>query len=235
VCTAGITESGKWIRLYPIDFRYMDYDRWYGKYQWIELEIEKNLKDFRIDSYRPNVRSIKRIGAPFDTKKGWTERKKIVMPTIHYNSLEQIQDDYKSKGISLGIFKPKRVYDLKIEKAPTDWSPKHEAVLRQQVLGCFGKQPKPLEKIPYKFSYVFGCNDIRCKKTHTLTISDWEISQLYRNIKGKYPYAADVILQKVKDKWLSNMWSPKRDSYLIVGTTFPNPGFIVLGVFWPPR
>lgn len=235
VCTAGITENGKWIRLYPIDFRYMKYLQQYKKYQWTKVKVAKNQTDFRADSYRPEINSIHPLGAPFDTKKdkNWTRRKEILLPTVHYRSLEEIQDDYESKGISLGIFKPKKVEDLIIEADTADWSPKHSKVLNQLVL--FGDQPKPLTKIPYKFSYKFICNDERCKKAHELAILDWEIFMLYLNIKNNYPYAMDEILQKIKDKWLTEMWSPKRDSYLIVGTQFPYPTFMVLGVFWPPK
>lgn len=233
VCTAGITESGKWIRLYPIDYRYIDYESQFSKYQWIKVKIEKNPKDFRIDSYRPNINSIKKIGMPLDTKKGWEKRKKIVMPTVRYKSLEEIEDYYNSNKISLGIFKPKAIHDLKIEGVSSNWSKKHTNILTQGVL--FGKQPKPLIKVPYKFSYIFSCNDVRCKKPHKLAIFDWEISMLYLNIKNNYPYANDEILQKVKDRWLKDMWDPKRDSYLIVGTTLPMPTFIVLGVFWPEK
>jgi hypothetical protein len=43
VCTAGIREDGSFIRLYPIDFRYRPLYQWYKKYQWIEVDIEKNL------------------------------------------------------------------------------------------------------------------------------------------------------------------------------------------------
>lgn len=234
VCTAGITKNGKWIRLYPIDYRYLGYFQKYKKYQWIKIRVKKNKKDFRLDSYRPDANSIQKLGEPFDTKKDktWSKRKAVVLPTIHYQSLEEIQNDYKDKGISLGIFKPKKIEDLIIEADTADWSSAHKKVLGQLVL--FGEQPKKLTKIPYKFSYKFVCNDKKCKG-HKLAIFDWEIFMLYLNIKNNYPYAMDEILQKVKDRWLTDMWSDKRDSYLIVGTQFPNPTFIVLGVFWPPK
>jgi hypothetical protein len=44
VCTAGVLEDGSLIRLYPIDYRYMPYWKWYRKYQWIEVEVTKNEK-----------------------------------------------------------------------------------------------------------------------------------------------------------------------------------------------
>lgn len=235
VCTAGITKAGKWIRLYPIDYRYMNYYQMYKKYQWIKLKIEKNRQDFRVDSYRPNVNSIQTLGEPLETKKdrSWSRRKEIVLPTLHYKSLEEIEDAYKTSGISLAMFKPRKVEDLKVEADTAEWDDRRKRILNQLVL--FGRQPKPLIKIPYKFSYKFTCSDARCKKGHKLAILDWEIFMLYLHIKDKYPYAMDKILDKIKERWLIDMWNSNRDSYFIVGTQFPNPTFTVLGVFWPPK
>ena len=53
VCTAGIDEQGNWIRIYPIPFRKLDYSKQYQKYHWIEIDLVKNSKDFRPESYRP--------------------------------------------------------------------------------------------------------------------------------------------------------------------------------------
>jgi hypothetical protein len=44
VCTAGITEDGKWIRIYPIPFRKINYRKRFKKYDWIEIELTKNKK-----------------------------------------------------------------------------------------------------------------------------------------------------------------------------------------------
>ena len=39
ICTAGMTEDGEWVRLYPIDYRYLDPNKQFHKYQWIEIEL----------------------------------------------------------------------------------------------------------------------------------------------------------------------------------------------------
>lgn len=52
VCTAGVRQDGSWIRLYPIPFRKMDYDKQYRKYEWIEADIVRNEKDFRPETFR---------------------------------------------------------------------------------------------------------------------------------------------------------------------------------------
>lgn len=229
VCTVGITEQGKLIRLYPVDFRYMDFSKWYSKYQWIEAEIEKNEKDNRIDSYRPKVDSICPIGKKLPTE-DWKERKEFVLPLVS-KSWEEIQNNYRKKKISLGIFKPK-VIKFIMEKGDEFWQEKHQKVLGQKVL--IGKQTKQLDKIPYKFSYKFTCNDRECKG-HKLRIIDWEIDELYRKLKNDYQYSMDVILEKMRQKWEAQMWSDKRDSYLIVGAQHLYGTPIVLGVFWPPK
>lgn len=49
VCTAGFLEDGTFIRIYPIQFRKKSYDQQYKKYDWIELDLVKNERDFRPD------------------------------------------------------------------------------------------------------------------------------------------------------------------------------------------
>lgn len=229
VCTVGVTKSGKLVRLYPIPYRFLEYQKQYKKYQWIRVDIEKNNKDYRVDSYRPLTKTIEPIGLPLLGGK-WEERKNIILPLTATN-LEVILEDYEKRGVSLGIFKP-RTIELKIEKDDDDWSEGKKKVLSQKVL--FGSQPKKLIKLPFKFSYKFTCDNEKCKG-HTLKIIDWEISELYRNLKDKYQYSMDIILEKIKQKWQDEMWREDKDSYLIVGNIFPYPSFIVLGVFWPPK
>lgn len=53
VCTAGFREDGSWIRIYPVQFRKRPYSQQYEKYQWIEVDLVKNEKDFRPESFRP--------------------------------------------------------------------------------------------------------------------------------------------------------------------------------------
>jgi len=231
VCTAGITEKGKWIRLYPISYRYLNFFQRYQKYQWIQAQIRKTAKDKRIDSYRPSPNSITPIGKRVDTKNNWQERKKIVLPTLS-QSLEMLMEERDKYKISLGIFKPKEVNDLIIEPDDRKWSQKHQAVLGQQVL--FEKQTKELEKIPYRFRYKFRCANRDCKG-HALQITDWEIYELYRRLKNKNKYDIDKVLAGVKQKWLDEFWRGELDSYLIVGTSHPYQTFIVLGVFRPKK
>lgn len=113
-----------------------------------------------------------------------------MLATREFKSIEEFLEEYNRRKVSLSIIKPKKLINFFIEKDETEWSDEHKRVLGQMVL--FGKQTKNLEKVPYKFSYEFICNDIRCKG-HKLAIRDWEIFQLYRNVKEKSPFDIDLI------------------------------------------
>lgn len=229
VCTAGITAEGQWIRLYPLDFRNLPFHKRFKKYQWITASVIKHERDNRKESYRIDSCSIK-LGKVLGTKNKWEERKLTLLP-IASQSLEDILDEYDTDKTSLAIFKPAVIDDFVIDPGRAEWKPKQQGKLAQMKL--FGPQPKSLEKIPWKFSYKFHCNGPRCKNGHTLSIHDWEINQLYRKLKHHYKYAEDVILQKIKQKYLEEMCGPKRDTYFVVGTVYPKRSFIILGTFWP--
>ena len=64
VCTAGVTEDGDFVRLYPINFRDLPYAQQYRKYQRVELRVTKHgSKDKRKESYRPVDGSIRTLGS----------------------------------------------------------------------------------------------------------------------------------------------------------------------------
>ena len=91
VCTAGITRSGEWVRLYPINYRYRPSDQQFHKYQWIEIELESKGagNDKRKESRRPNLETIKILGNPLSTKNNWLERRQVIdaLPEHSVNEL----------------------------------------------------------------------------------------------------------------------------------------------------
>ena len=61
-CTAGITEDGKWIRLFPIPFRLMAEENRFSKWQWISTDAVKATSDARPESYKLNNETIQAEG-----------------------------------------------------------------------------------------------------------------------------------------------------------------------------
>ena len=173
VCTAGITKSGDWVRLYPIDYRYRPKHQQFHKYQWIEVGLlpRGNGNDNRKESRRPDLDSIRILSSPLSTLHNWQERREIIdrLPTY---TLNQLQGLYATDRTSLGVVRPVKVLDLKIEAADSEWKPEWQALFDQ--LKLFGLPQKPLRKIPFKFSYIFECED--SEKPHSAMIEgNWEL------------------------------------------------------------
>ncbi|MBI4702908.1 MAG: hypothetical protein HY744_17460 [Deltaproteobacteria bacterium] len=230
VCTAGVLEDGSFIRLYPVDFRYRPYWQWYKKYQWVDVDVEKNADDDRKESYRPVLTSIKPLGEPLDKKKKWAARRQYVLAQ-GAKSMETLWDLQQQDNVSLGIVRPKVIEDFVVEPDDLEWKPEWKVLFQQMSL--FGPAQKPLEKIPSKFSYRFRCDDARCNG-HKMMIEDWEVGQLYLQMRDKYG-DPKVAVEKVRQKFFDQMCAPDVDTHFYVGTVLKYGSWIVLGVFWPKK
>jgi len=140
VCTAGVTETGEFIRLYPINF---------------EVIAEKHQgRDVRKESYRPDSDSIKILGEPIRSNPGnWSARAKYALAKKS-RSMEDLYEQQKTDRTSLGIFKPKKVNDLVISPDDPEWPPKFLSALQQQRLFEYRQKTLvPPRKVPFKFHY----------------------------------------------------------------------------------
>ncbi len=180
-CTAGITEDGKWIRLFPLPYRYLDYD--IKKYQWINVKVTK-ASDPRPESYKIDLDSIQILGKPIPTLDNWKLRKQFISP-LEVPSLCYLQNARKKNNFSLGFFKPRVINELIIEPEESPhWTEEELAALNRPSM--FSRKPiKTLEKIPLKFKYRFFCKETTCSG-HTLSITDWEIGESSRKWSRQY-------------------------------------------------
>lgn len=243
VCTAGFLEDGTMIRIYPIQFRKKAYDQQYKKYDWIELDLVKNKRDFRPESYSPysHDSEIKIVGH-LDTNKNWFERKQIVLNHVKYNMTELIAEAHdKNIRTSLAVFKPTKILDFKIEKESREWDKiklaKLEAERKQ--FNLFEQPENPFEvvrKLPYKFSYVFEDIEGRSSK---LMIEDWEIGQLFWNCLAKHEGNEAKAIKDVKSKYYDD-FALTKDLHFLLGTSLlfhdrsHNP-FMIIGTFHPKK
>src|SRR3990172_5095912 len=92
VCTAGVREDGSFIRLYPINFRELDVNQRFQKYQWIEVAAVKHKgRDARKESFRPDSTTIKLLGEPIPPATYWTKRAQYVL-AMKSQSMEFLYD-----------------------------------------------------------------------------------------------------------------------------------------------
>lgn len=233
VCVAGIVPKKGWIRIYPVPYRQMAFMNRFRKYEILNMNLEKCRRDPRPESYRPDIENIKKIRY-FDPRydKGWQKRKEIVLEFVD-ESMCEIQRQQAKNGKSLGLFKPKEIHDLIIEDVNQSTSDSKSIIYNQ--LNIFGETLRPLDTIPFKFKYAYCCHHKTCKG-HEQTLIDWEIYQLYRNVKKRRLDDIQAIKKDIKDKFIGEIFSKKRDSYFYTGNlNRHHRSFILLGVFWPPK
>ena len=239
-CTAGFREDGSWIRLYPIPFRFLDHDKRFKKYQWIEADIVRNRGDQRPESHRvintDEIRLLDSIG----TERDWEDRRKLILNNnTVYTNLGKIIDKAHNNELSLVIFKPTKIVDFVVEDAEPNWpQAKVNGILNLLKQGnLFEEQNvddfKIVSKLPHKFSYRFHDNT---GKESKLMIEDWEIGQLYWNCVKRY--GAEKAVGKVREKYMDD-FAKTKDLYLFLGTTYEwhirkarNP-YVIIGTFHP--
>lgn len=247
VCTAGVTEDGRWIRLYPIPYRKLDYKGRFKKYDWIELELIRNDCDFRPESYRPyDLNDIKTVGNIKSDGGEWAERRKFVLNKV-YTNLDKLITEAKNKDIctSLATFKPTRILDFVYKETERVWDKNKLQMLESQNAqgSLFDNEDENdiqnfevVDKVPYKFSFVFEDDSGRVS---TMMIEDWETGMLYWNSLVRHNGDEQKACEDVKKKYFDD-FAKTKDYYFFLGTTklhhfvAPNP-FVIIGDFRPKK
>jgi hypothetical protein len=241
VCTAGFLEDGRWIRIYPVQFRKKSYHEQYKKYDWVEIDLVKNTEDFRPESYRPYSHDseftvINNIGPDGGS---WDDRRRIVLRKT-YTNLSALIAEAKDRTIatSLAVFKPSEIMELIVEPCEREWD--KEKLQSLQQLNIFEtvatEKPRVVRKLPYKFSYRFTDDEGR---EATLMIEDWELGQLYWNCLERHE-GHDREARACNDvvKKYYNDFAKTKDIHLFLGTSLRyhnfgvNP-FMIIGTFHP--
>lgn len=235
VCTAGIREDGRWIRIYPIPYRLLDAAQRFSKYQWIEVRVEKDTRDPRPESYKlaGKIKLLKHLG----TNNEWQERRHIVLQNVYTNLTKLITEARNPKiSTSLAVFKPVRIITFQLKKADS----KQKYIARKKMLSetLDDKTASNLaEHVPYTFHYNFV--DAKGRRS-CLQILDWEIYQLCRKLMRKYGNRREVLQRHLQRKYFDE-FKQKRDVHFFLGTTKrwhirrgSNP-FLIVGIFYPPK
>lgn len=229
VCTAGITETGKWVRLYPIPFRYLPQVSQFGKYQWVSVQLgtQRASNDPRPESRRPFLETIRPIGETLSTARSWEQRRAAIAGVPQY-TLNQLKTLYTQDRTSLGIVRPSRILDVEVKAENAEWKPRIQRMFDQ--LPLFGEGQKPLRKLPFTFRYVFECPD--SSGPHKAQIIDWELGALFNKEVTRLK-SETAAAQSVRMKFLNDLADETRETLFFMGTKLPYNTWMVLGVFYP--
>jgi len=229
-CTAGITDDGSFIRLYPVPFRLLEENKKFKRYSWIRVPVRKARSDSRPESHTPDYEALV-VEGEVDTKRNWAERKRLILPLLA-PSMEDLRDRCARDRTSLGIIKPREITGFSWKDTePPDWTPSQLARLQQMKLGQ--RELVQLEKIPKEFRYTFVCDDITCTG-HDMQVFDWEIAQAYRSWRRRYPDPTEferAFMTRFRDQMIGEL-----DTHFFVGTMSNHPTtWTIIGLFYPKK
>jgi hypothetical protein len=236
VCVAGLRldlEAPGWVRLYPVNFRELESDASFHKYDVVSVEARPNHGDPRAESWRPLMETLK-VESHLST---WRRRQQYVGEYVDGTMcglIEAVRQNPPAR--SLAAIRPREVTGIDIEPHGP-WTPEEQrkinGYVNQFVLPMFGQgQRTALEAPRYRGWYRYRCHAPGCGQ-HRQGIYDWEWVALQRNLVGWSDADARAAL---RSKFLDEICAPSHDLALFVGNQQKRPqGFMVLGAFYPPR
>jgi len=231
VCCAAIdVATNRWVRVYPVNFRALDRDTQFRKWQFISASYTKARNDGRPESIHIHQDSI-RVGDWLPAGRGWNRRRRYTDPLV-VPSIEWLEAENTASGVSLGLIKPADIVDLTVEPTGERWEKESERDYRQLTITweAEGLPASDLERLPYRFRYRFRCSDAACA-SHEMVILDWEIGQAFRNWRRQHGERG--ALARIRQKYLEEL--PQRELFLVVGTHHVYGNWMIVGVFAVPH
>lgn len=244
VCTAGLLNGEKWVRIYPVPAEVLTSSVKLPKYSWIRLDLRRKMEDFRPESYSPK-RGIEEpfvLDGRIGTACAWAERREYVEREVFESMADLVTVARERPPRSLATLKPREIIDLVIEPTSSQW---REKWLAQNAQGSMFevaddgsvRRRRLIRKLPHTYSFKFlSRGDTRPR---TMQIEDWEIGALYWNCLKRTGGDSEAANRLVRQKYLTELCS-KGHILFFMGTTQAhhwksrNP-FLIIGVFYPPK
>ncbi|TAL01115.1 MAG: hypothetical protein EPO08_11410 [Rhodospirillaceae bacterium] len=173
VCCAGVSDDGKWLRLYPVTFRTLDEAKQFKRWDRIRFRWEKPNDDPRPESTRVDHQSIEIIG---ELKR---KDRLSFLNRIEVSSIKKVQ----AEGKTFALLRPR---DLKfsIEKKEDKKfnAEKQDFKTFAAQTDLFTKPLMPFEPCPYEFKYKYTTEDGEREGT----CQDWETDATFYNWSKQY-------------------------------------------------
>ena len=239
VCVAGARLDGdgpKWVRLYPMKYRLVDYEQHFAKYEILEIPVTRHGSvDPRPESVRPDqsrMRSIRKVG----TSKNWAERRELIRPLIGATTTCELiaankAVDYSQPVPSLGLV---RVNDAQVRVTDGEpWEPNQLAkVIKAAQPHLFNPAGfRELQPAPFRVTIRYRCASSDCNG-HQPALLDWETGQAGRRwSRESGPARAKQMLQGKYE----SLFGDDIDTHMFVGNLHQHrTSFSALGV-WSPK
>lgn len=240
VCVAGIRiDEGRseWIRLYPLPFRWIGIERQFKRFDLIEVEVRRETKDTRPESFRPDIDTI-RVVRHLDN---WKDRQPIMskVPRTTTCDLSAAGSEHHDAP-SLGMVSVKSLDRVRVEPF-AGWSEAQQARIAAAAsltpLALFGevdKTPSELKAPRFVVRYEYHCSADDCTG-HVGQVLDWELTALQNRLIRE---SDDAVKAAIETNFRDRMFAPGRQTSFFMGNfedARKRASFSVLGIYYPPE
>lgn len=237
-CVAGVTHDGLMRRLYPVPFRLIEEGNQFKKWQWVDVRVEKAVRDHRPESHKLYVDTIV-CGALIEPRNGWLDRRPWLDKIPAFPNPEAVDAARVARGVSLALLLPRKIVGLEIVKARNaDWSDdEREKLIREQTQGDLfaeadvRRQIAQLRKIPFDFYYRYLCDTPSGSIEHKHKIVDWEVGALYWRCIAEYAEGWKApFRRKIEDEL------PSKDLMFLMGNQHRfQDQWLIISLIYPPK
>lgn len=171
VYCAGITDTGGWVRLYPVSFRRASDGPTFKRWDRVRFRWETTPDDPRPESRRVVTHSMEIIGEiPLGERRD-------LLNELTVTSLRQATDE----GRSLAILRPRNLKFSVTRKTPDELAEEHRDY--ERIASQIGSDAlKPQRPFPYKFIYSFTTDDGPAEAIY----QDWEMGETFTNLSESF-------------------------------------------------
>lgn len=234
VCVAGMRvdlDHVGWIRLYPINFRDLEYGAKFHKYDVVSVRARPARNDPRHESWRPALNTFNVL----HSLKGWPSRRSYLDAHVQESMCSLNRNAQRDpRAQSLALIRPKRVIGFRLSPHG-GWTPAEQAKIDRyaaQLSLADDENRLPLKAPRFRGTYAYQCDEEGCQG-HKQGFLDWEFVALQLRLANLSDAQLCAALEK---QFLEKICAPKNDVAFYVGNQAKRAHvFSVLGVYYPRR
>ena len=229
VCTAGITENGEWIRMYPVPMELFRHPNSIPRYSWIEVDCKKATREKfrRKESYKIRPNSIRIVDNSLTRSPvNWKRRNEIILPLLN-ESVRELEEAFENDRTSLGLVKPEIVDGFYETGEMRDYEKEVSLGIQMTI---FGDRKPELEKLPHMFRYKFKCPIENCRGHDMRGLG---IIPIIRSWRYRYP-DHKILWEKIYQRYYTD-FTQKCDLYFYMGTHSLYKAWMIIGLYYPRK
>lgn len=234
VCVAGVDVESihpKWLRLYPVPFRYLDGARQFRKYDIILVRTRDAGSDQRPESRKIDAQSIRSVGFLRD----WKARAPWIEPLAGPTMCQLIAGAKSNVNApSLAAIRPVAIDGVTFTKHE-GWSQEQIARFdRYRMQGdLFRDAPPILLEPPLLHVHLqFHCQEKGCSG-HALGTIDWELTAFQHRFRGR---SGAELEAAIRHKFYEVPFGADRQPMIFVGNQEDirrRASYTILGIYYP--